>query len=224
MALKQDILDELDALLEKGKRLDDSFKSEGTGGYESRIPEHEHRSFATSALATIARIAGKESEYYAVAPKPDFDTRIRVAGFNPTIIPGLRGALDSLRTAVEADLLVSLESRIRVAVHDDLLQQASDLLDAGYHVAAMVLIGGVLEDHLRKMCEYRSVTWKGSGSISKYNDLLRTDAYNQATWRRIQSIGDVRNSAAHGEFDDVNKADVQDALNFTFRFLADYPE
>lgn len=224
MKLKQDILDELDALIRKGKQLDESFKPDRLNRYGSPIPEHEHRAFATSTLATIKRISGEESQYYAMAPKPDSSTRICAARTDPTIIPGLRGALIALRAAVEGDLLVSLESRIRIAVHDDLLQQASDLTETGYHVAAMVLTGGVLEDHLRKMCEHRSLSWSGSGSISKYNENLRTEAYNKATWRRIQSIGDIRNSAAHGEFEDVNEADVQDALSFTSRFLSDYPE
>jgi hypothetical protein len=223
MFLKDQILNELDALLAEGQRLDDSFRSSGMG-HESPIPEYEHRAFVTSALSAISRIAGKDSQYYELAPKPSTESRIRVAGHSPTIIPGLRGALTSLRAAVEADSLVSLVNRIRVAIHDDLLEQARELLDSGYYVAAMVLIGGVLENHLRKMCEARSLDWSGKGSISKYNNLLRNEVYNQAVWRRIQSIGDVRNEAAHGNADQVGESDVKDALNFAIRLLIDYPQ
>ena len=221
MQLKKEILAELDSLVEIGKRLDESFEMTGMGGYESSIPEHEHRTFATSALAAIQRIAGESSQYYQAAPKPNSQDRISVAGFNPTLIPGLRGALSSLREAVNSGLLVSLETRLRAAVHDDLLEQGSELVKNGYYVAGMVLIGGVLEDHLRKMCETHSLVWSGKGSIAKYNDLLKDKAYNQAVWRRIQSIGDVRNDAAHGNAKKVDEAEVQDALRFVRRILAD---
>jgi hypothetical protein len=87
----------------------------------------------------------------------------------------------------------------------------------------MVLIGGVLEDHLEKLCGKRKLTWKGDGSISKYNDLLRDVFYDQPTWRRIQSIGDLRNKSAHGEGATVNPPEVDDAYRFVGRFVADYP-
>lgn len=63
----------------------------------------------------------------------------------------------------------------------------------------MVLVGGVLEDHLQKLCVKNGLTWKGKGSISTYNDLLHGSEYDKPIWRRIQSIGDIRNDAAHGQ-------------------------
>ena len=86
----------------------------------------------------------------------------------------------------------------------------------------MVLIGGVLEDHLLKLVNSRDLTWAGSGGISKYNELLRDVAYNQPVWRRIQSIGDLRNVAAHGTGEAISPGDVEDAKSFTQRFLADH--
>ena len=53
-------------------------------------------------------------------------------------------------------------------------------------------------------------------------DLLRDVVYPQPTWRRIQSIGDVRNDAAHGNGTAVKTEDVADALKYAQRFLADY--
>ena len=86
----------------------------------------------------------------------------------------------------------------------------------------MVLVGGVLESHLRKLCDNRSLTWKGDGSISKYNDLSHGPVYDKPTWRRIQSIGDVRNDAAHGNVAAVKVEDATDAHKYVSRFLADY--
>jgi len=60
--------------------------------------------------------------------------------------------------------------------------------------------------------------------LNAYNDALRErdGAYGQATWRQIQVVGDVRNHAAHGEYDQVQRAQVDEALVFVRRFLAEH--
>jgi hypothetical protein len=224
MPLKTDILGQLDALLATAQRLDDSFRMGDMGSYESAIPEAEHRAFATAAKAAIRRIAGDDSEYFKALPEISDAQRITVPGYSPTTIPAIRGSLSALRDAVDGGLLTSLENLLRANFHDDFLEQSQALLDAGYHVAAMVLIGGVLEDHMHKLCTNRSLTWNGTGSLSKYNDALLAGAvYAQPTWRRIQAIGDVRNDAAHGNGANVVQPDVNDAQEYVRRFLSDHP-
>ena len=222
MALKDDILQELDTLIAEGERLDGTYHMCDYGTVESQAPETEFRAFATASKAAIARIAGTESEFYGELPK-EMPDRISVLGYGGSVVPVITGALIALRKAVDAGLLVSLESRLRANVYDDFLEQATELLRAGYHVAAMVLVGGVLEDHLRKLCDARSLKWSGNGTISKYNDLLRDTLYPQPVWRRLQAIADLRNDAAHGKGTTIKVADVQDAYEYVGRALADYP-
>lgn len=222
MKLREEILAELDALIAEAERLDSSFHLANMGTYQSTAPEYEHRTFVTAALAAVGRIAGPSSEFYQGIQMPKDGTRISVPGYSPTVIPSTRGSLVALRSAVAAGLLQSLESRLRASIHDDFLEQASELRAAEYHVAAMVLIGGVLEDHLRRLCEARALAWKGAGGLSKYNDLLRDQVYPQSTWRRIQAIADVRNEAAHGNGGRVKPDDVEDAIPFVRRVIDDY--
>ena len=222
MSVKTEVLTQLDSLIETGQRLTESFQMD-MGAYESTAPEAELRAFVTSALAAIERIAGKNSQYYDNIPQQHVSSQLAVAGFDMSFIPTVTGVLHALRDAVDQGLLVSLESRLRANIHDDFLAQASELLDAGYHVAALVLTGGVLENHLCKMAQSRSLAWTGNGSISKYNDLLRDNAYNQPLWRRIQSIADLRNDAAHGGGATINADDAKDAHTFVQRFVADHP-
>ena len=120
-------------------------------------------------------------------------------------------------------MLVSLENRLRANIHDDFLQQAEELLKGGYEVAAIVISGGVLENHLRNLATARTLSWNGNGSLSKYNDALRNTLYPQPTWRRIQSITDLRNDAAHGDTANINRADVGESLKYIQRFISDYP-
>jgi len=223
MPLKTQLLTELDTVIADGNRLEASMRMESMGTYESSIPEPEFRSFVTTALATIDRITGSESAYSKTLNLEQLSGALSVPGYARVTMPSIIGALTALRGAVDRDLLVTLEDQLRASIHDDFLQQAKALLDASYYVAAMVVVGGVLEDHLRKLCGNRKLTWTGDGSLSRYNDLLKGKAYQQADWRRIQSIGDVRNHAAHGEYAKVKVDDVKDALTYTARLLSDHP-
>lgn len=222
MSLKREILTQLDELIAEGQRLDASFRMSDRGTGESDVAEVEFQSFVTASRAAVERIAGKSSEFYAAIPK-EIPDRIAVLGYGGSVIPPITGALIALRQAVDAGLLVGLEDRLRANVYDDFLVQATELLSAGYHVPAIVLIGGVLEDHLRKLCQARFLSWKGAGSLSKFNDLLKDTLYPQTVWRRIQAISDVRNDAAHGKGASVKRDDVDDAHSYVQRFLADYP-
>ena len=223
MTPKAEVLQQIDALIPTGKELDASYRMGEMGSYFSEEPEERFRAFVTSALATIVRVAGDDSQYYNSLPHDRLDTQIAVAGYDKSLIATVLGVLQSLRDSVDSGYLTSLESRLRANVHDDFLTQANDLLNAGYHVAAIVLAGGVLEDHLLKLVTLRGLTWNGSGSLSKYNDLLKDAVYAQPVWRRIQSIADVRNDAAHGNTTVVKVDDVKDALNYIPRILTDYP-
>ena len=138
-------------LIETGQRLNESFQMIDMGKYESNVPEAELRAFVTSALATVERIAGKNSQYYECIPQERVSSQLAFVGYDNSFIPTVTGVLLALRDAIDQGLLLSLESRLRANIHDDFLIQASVLFDAGYHVAAMVLIGGVLENHLQKM-------------------------------------------------------------------------
>ena len=218
MPMKKEILSQLDALIETGKRLSMSFQLD-RGGAVSSVQAVGHKAFVTSALAVIESIAGKDSQYYANIPQELKLTFI----YSKLSISTVTGVLLALSDAVDQGLLQSIESRLRANIHDDFLEQASELLDVGYHVAALVLTGGVLENHLQKLIQAHGLGSPKKGSISKYNDLLRDNAYNQPVWRRIQSISDLRNDAAHGKGSTIAPEDAKDAHTFVQRFIADYP-
>ena len=220
-ALKNEVLVELDSLIAEGHLLDASYAPNGAH-YMSREPEAAFHTLNAKARAAIARIAGTGSEFYRALPK-QLPAQVTFKDFGDSFVAQITGALDALRHSVANGFLVSLESRLRANVYDDFLVQSKDLLNAGYHVAAMALVGGVLEDHLMKLCGARGLTWPGHGSISQYNDWLKDNVYPQTVWRRIQAIGDVRNEADHGNGARLKREDVEDALKYVQRFLADYP-
>ncbi|MBI3921316.1 MAG: hypothetical protein HY318_07865 [Armatimonadetes bacterium] len=225
MDIKTSLLQQLDELISCGDKLLATYINE-VEAYYSNAPESDFRAYATSAVSAIARIAGKESEYYRSILHDQMKNSLAAPfpGTRPTVFSSIHGSVSALRDAVDKDLLLTLRTQISASIHDDFLEQARDLLTANYHVAAMVLIGGVLEDHLRMLARNRVLPISGTGSISKYNDVLKDTVYIQTVWRRIQSLGDLRNDAAHGNGGNVRPDDVQDALSFTERIIADYPQ
>lgn len=220
-ALRDAVLSELDRLIVTGKKCARSYSVGSSYTYWSEVPEEELRAFVTSGIAAVERIAGCSSSFSGQLPNVPKGGKYIQA--DQTVPQTVLGVLMSLREAVDAGLLQTLESRIRAAVEDDFLEQARHLLTANYYVAAMVLIGGVLEQRLREICARRGLAPAGQ-QLNPYNEALRqAGEYDQATWRMVQTVGDTRNTAAHGRFDDVQRAQVQEALRFVERILVEYP-
>jgi hypothetical protein len=216
--VQDEVLRQLDALVLEGARLIAGYREQESGQRYSKEPRAPLYSFITTVAAQVSRIAGRDSEYYRQLIQPPADNAD--IGWNPQVIESSLGAVQALRVAVASGQLESLASRVRSAVHDDMLQQAVELLGAGYHVASMVLVGGVFENHLRNLCAARGLAPRAQ--LGGYNDALRDVLYPQVTWRRIQAITDLRNNAAHGHVQLVLVPEVDDALRFVQRFIADF--
>jgi hypothetical protein len=213
-------LAELDELIARGVPLAESYTMSGMQLTPmSSEPEWRIRAFVTSASATIDRLTGRDSQFYRqIVSNPT-----KPLAATPEVVMSIVGSLHALRAAVEKDHLLTLQQLAQAAVLDDFLAQSAVLLDSGYHVPAMVLVGGVIEEHLGKLCANRSLKPSGKPGLSVYNDALKGAAYDQPVWRRLQAIADLRNLAAHGKGAQVKADDVSDALAFARRVLADYP-
>jgi len=128
----------------------------------------------------------------------------------------LVGVLRALRQDVDADRLRSFEELVHADMFADLLAQASYLNDAKFSRAAVVLAGGVLEEHLRKLCAKHNVATVGSDGKPRKASALNADLYSQrnvysnAERAEIEGWQNRRNSAAHGEADFEAKHDQAD--------------
>ncbi len=224
MYIKAEVEQQLEALIATGERLSASFHREHgmVISYASSESETSLRAFYTSAIAAITRIAGEDSDYRRAVPELPTKGALSKPGSRPSFIPAVTGALIALRDSVQAGYLQSLEARLTANVHDDMLEQARALLHSRYHVAAMVIAGCVLENHLRKLVIRQSLTLNGHGSLSKYNNVLKDTVYPQTVWRRIQAIADLRNHAAHGNPNAVKSCEVKDSIEYITRVITDH--
>jgi len=96
----------------------------------------------------------------------------------------------------------------------DFLEMSEHLLGEGYKDAAAVIIGGVLEDSLRKLAvsnDIDPIDKNGKPlTMDPLNiELAKKEIYNKLIQKQITSCGDLRNKAAHGKYSEYDKDQVQ---------------
>ena len=173
---------------------------------------------ATSATNLIERVCGKNS--------PHAQQMITWSG--KVTAEMHRGAelLGTLRAAREdfvRGMLFDIRHLIEAEVFADFTGQAESLIAAGYHVPAASLMGAVLEDALRKLCDKAEISYPDKTGIDRLNaDLAKASIYDKLVQKRITHLADIRNKADHGKFSEFKRDDVEDMIRWTSRFLADY--
>lgn len=130
------------------------------------------------------------------------------------------GCLLAAKDDIENGALFEIKSLITAEVFDDLLEQAKTLLDSGYFAPAAVVIGSVLEDALRKLCDKHSIPISNKEKLDSMNSqLVKAGVYNTLTQKKVTALADIRNSAAHGKWSEFSKSDVEDMLRWTNGFM-----
>ena len=129
-------------------------------------------------------------------------------------IEAMGDALDGWADMMKDGLARSqpFEVRARVEASTDLLEQVDVLLDdSGVHPAAAVMLAGAaLEEFLRSLHHKCSVQISGDPTISKLTGALQQGGLiDKGDVKELTALGDVRNSAAHGQFDRVSYDDAR---------------
>lgn len=201
--LKEHLLRQIDDTLAYQKVMREKGQYDDLSG----LPDWEYERFITMALAAIQRVTGTDSVYIQQAtdlskPKgarPDYYSSFK------TVV----GILESLRDALAADYLDTASALIHASVFADFLEMSLHLLDEGYKDASAVIAGSSLEAHLRQLCAKCGVdtTVTISSSLKpKKTDRMNADLYNKKVYSNLDQKNvtawlDLRNKAAHGEYD-----------------------
>ncbi len=152
----------------------------------------------------------------------------------PYELEDISGTLQGLKDIYQNGFLDDLETRVAANISADYMTQVEGLLGEGIpgqndHVPAAVLCGAILEDALRRLCERQTpqvVTRNQHGQPKNLNsliqDLQKANVFNKLKADQLRSWAKVRNYAAHGEFSEFNRNDVEQMVNGVKNFLADY--
>jgi hypothetical protein len=134
----------------------------------------------------------------------------------------------SLCLKTQLEILKSAELRfdsslfeIRKLVRADLFESEFDacreLAAHGFLRAAGTIAGVILEKHLRQAMESRDiVVRKNEPTINDFNDQLKkAGAFDVATWRKIQRLGDIRNLCGHSKHREPTPEEVDEIIEGT---------
>ncbi len=166
----------------------------------------------------LARVFGSSSVYYS-----EF-IDCRNAGLYPShVFSRALGVLKAAGDDYKHGFLFDVRNIVAAEVFDDFLEQAEYLLGAGYQAPAAVIAGSVLEDGLRQLCQRRGIALSAKPKLDMMNaDLHKASAYNLLTQKKITALADIRNNAAHGQWNQFTAQDVEDMLNAVRSFMAQH--
>lgn len=113
----------------------------------------------------------------------------------------LAGIVQALHDNYKAGYMQSLQERIHSDLFSDFLDMAKYLIeDEGLKEPAAVLAGGVLEEHLRKLCAKHGVPLPTNPNLNSMNaELAKMGAYDKNVHKEVTAWAGIRNDAAHGK-------------------------
>lgn len=178
-------------------------------GFSSYVNPELFFEFRMSSLSFILSMYGDKHPYYS-----DFNQKI--VRPDPYDTEQGRGMLKSIKSEIDGGYLVTLKGIVSAEIFADFLEMAEHLLEQGYKDAAAVMIGSVLEEHLRQLCTKNGIaleSFKSEKVIPKKADLLNSElskesVYGKLDQKNVTAWLDLRNNAAHGKYHEYEKAQV----------------
>ncbi|MBL4753856.1 MAG: hypothetical protein JKY52_09740 [Flavobacteriales bacterium] len=215
---KEDLINRLDQLLSQGG----SVLSTKKGGEMSSdyVEIGLQIGFRSASLSFIKTLYGDEHPYYQ-----DFNERVRGEAAYETE-NGIN-ILTSIKHEVENDWLLSIKQLVSAEIFSDFFEMSKYLLDQNYKDAAAVMIGSVLEEHLRLLCKSNAIDIdrinNAGNTVPKNADTLNANLVKATVYGVLEQKGvtawlDLRNKAAHGKYTEYTHKQVelmyQGVLNF----------
>jgi hypothetical protein len=184
-----------------------------SGGYNEKSAELKE--WMTSVLSLFQRVFGEESIHYRI-----FYEHYKSFREYSEFFQDCRGIFNAAREDYEGGYLFNVRGLVQAEVLDDALEQATELLKAGYKDPACVVAGVSLEIAVRELCTRQGIL---HGKLDKMNaDLCKGGVYNMGWQKQITAWAERRNKAAHGEWTAYNDADVDDLIKGVNRFIAEF--
>jgi len=175
------------------------------------LPESFYE-FRSSSLSFINNTFGKDHPFYK-----EFDKTVHEI-YIAHVEKG-RGILKAVKQEIDGGWIFTVKGLVSAEIFSDFLEMSEYLLKEGhgYKDASAVMIGSVLEEHLRQLCNKNSIPveiTKDGKPVPKKADLLNSelgaaDIYNKLDQKSITSWLDLRNKAAHGKYTEYTKEQVE---------------
>ena len=203
-----DVLTRLDQLLEMGKAVH-ATRAPVPNASWYRVDEGRIKGFRSAVLSFIEMHFGAQHTHYV-----EFSNAVK--GYDENHIKSGLAIVEAIRGEIEGGWLVSIKSLVAAEIFADFIDMAEHLLSAGYKDASAVMLGGVLEEHLRQLCGIHGIdTARDVGGVrvlikadTLNNDLSKAGVYNKLDQKAVTTWLDLRNKAAHGKYGEYEDVQV----------------
>ncbi len=215
--MTQKILDRFSSLVNEGNLIYKKFESSGSG-YNAEL-NSDFIEWQMKSKNILNITCGEESHYLS-----QFKTNLK-AGMGDTnisilnrLIPILRAAEDDLKNG----FLITIKQLVQADVFDSELEQAKSLLQNGYKNAAAVIAGTVLETAIKEICLNNGIELDRKKLTHLNDELAKAGIYNKLQQKQITALADIRNNAAHGDYDQFTQEHVERMIEDIEKFLLTY--
>lgn len=218
MKLNERIIKRLEQLQELGSNVLKTRKPNPPNVFGDTCVDNQlANQWVVSVQSALIQIFGENNEYYRNFVKQTEKSQ------SYTPINKAYGILLAAKSDYENGYIGEMKRLIEAEIFDDFLEQAEYLFSNGYFQASAVIAGAVIEDSLRKMCDKASIQLTDKPKLDSMNsELCKKGIYDKLIQKKITTIADLRNKAAHGEWDKFAIKDVEEMLNSIRNFLEQY--
>ena len=204
----RDVEKRIDELVAQAQMAMNRVRSSGGSNFRA-LEAEDWAALRAAGLAFIEATFGREHSYYR-----EFDTQ--AADSWEASGKHALGILVAIQRDIKRGWIETTKGLVTAEVFADFLEMAQYLLEQNYKDAAAVMVGGVLEEHLRQLCMAASVPVEdsSSGSVrprkaeSLNADLVKAGKYTVSEQKQVTAWLDLRNKAAHGKYSEYVKQQV----------------
>ncbi len=228
-----EIIKQIDEILSEWE--DFKKASRGSDGYKKKTYESTSSYLFTTTCDAIFRFAPTESAYVSDTKtiidlvKGDLQKNGcgRLSDFDHLI-----GILEAIKNAYIKGYFIHISELITAELFSDFIEMADYYLQAGHKDAAAVILGGVLEEHIRKLCKKNNIPIthknaqneiKPTKSDTLNSDLAKASVYSVGYQKQIIAWLDIRNNAAHGHYSTYSKDQIQNMIDGLRSFINLHP-
>ena len=219
----EDVLRRVDELTELGRSVQATKRPVGGASFE-QVDHGLIKGFRAAVLSFIEQQYSASHTHYN-----EFSSA--VSGHFDSHIDSGMAILSAIRGEIAGGWLNSVKALVAAEIFSDFLEMAEHLLAAGYKDAAAVMIGSVLEEHLRQLAAANGVPYVrdvDGVQTPKKADALNADlagaaVYNKLDQKAVTTWLDLRNKSAHGKYGEYEKSQVELMLRGVLEFMSRNP-
>lgn len=216
--MKDRLIQRIEQLIIQGNQVLATKKS--SQGFGDFVDTGKMKGFRSALLSFIERLYGKGHTFYNEADNALKDTR-------PSNSEAGISILEAIKDEIAGDWLLSIKELVSAELFSDFMEMAQHLLSQNYKDPAAVIIGSVLEEHLRQLCIHNDidvVIETEDRVIAKKADRLNSDLAKEEVYSKLDQKAvtmwlDLRNKAAHGKYTEYEMAQVENMMSGVIEFI-----